>query len=879
MVDAVKKVQDSRPAPATQAKTEAARDRVATPAPQKPAEPAKKDGVDLSADAAEPRDTDDGMDRVRAAIADRASSDARPATGGSDSAQAVADRPETDSQPEDTKPEDEPKPNLGDTAQVLLDNIDKLDTAGSQNTDPDGVIGRKDLEAIAGDENADAKLREAAKNALSNENWLNALDLGKGGGEVDHKFNRDDLQAVVDEERKHAQKMSIEETASTVRNNFELFDTASGRGGRDNIISKDDLKAVVGNDKLSADVRDAARALLENQNYQHAVDVGEGRGESDGKFSLRDVNAAADRGFKDDPKVAQMAADDPKIQANVLQVAQNFDRLDVAAHGGKPDGVISKSDLEAAYNDPNTSPELKAAVQSLLQNPAALNAVDTGRGAGEVDGKFNRADILGFVTNGLDRASKNAHEEEQNYSAFLAGDGQFINPNDLANSREAQRLKSAKAGQEALAKNFAELYEDPKFQETVAQLSDDDKADYLNKISEDLTGTVAGQDVVDSIVDQVAAVGNGEMDGSRDPLAQFILDSRSVERPAKQVNLAVNRLLGTSLQQGRDARNVGKTLDGFLKGAFGPEALEGPAGKLTGDFKKYTEALSGLPENPTPEQLAELKKVREGLAGDLDAYNKRTGQTGPAGSKGLTNTLNVAALALDGFALTQHDFGKDWKSDLVVSASTARDVSDVALAGAQSLSRGAESFLGRAALAAGADEGAIIAGGATASKVLGRAVPVLGAVASFSSALASYHKDKVGFAADVISGVGFTALAVAPFTGPAAPFVAVGGAILAGVGGAIRLGEAVYHLFSGPTEQEKRAERFGNYSDQILSEAYAGQPERANDLRSLSDDAKMDLAQTAKDMNIPPYQLYEEMRNEWIAAGRPGSFDEFLKEA
>ncbi len=769
--------------------------------------------------------------------------------------------------------EDQQEPTeLENTAQVLLDHLDQLDQAAGRGG-RDGKIGREDLEAVANDPNASPELREAAQAALGNENYLNALDLGAGGGDVDREIARDDLEAVIREEQQNPQRLSIEETAAIVRDNFELFDTASGGGGKDQEIGREDLQAISTNEELPAEVREAARALLENDNYHHALDIATGRGDLDGKIGLRDVNAAADRGFLDNPEVAQDPTASLQTQDNVLTIAQNFDALDTAADGGNPDGVIGRRDLQAALDDPSTPPELRQAVMDILANPAALNALDVGSGQGKVDGKFDRGDIVDFVRSGLDRAAENAHEQDEIFSAFMAEYGQFLPPEELTESREAQRLESAHAGHEALAENFTQLFEDERFQDVVQELGEDEKIDLIEQISQDLTGTVSGQQFIDEVVGDVAAIGRGELQSSDNVFARFITDGRRVERSANQAyNNALNALIAPSLYQAKDARTAIDLLDGFVAGSFSPQDAQKFQQTVGAEFRNVANLVDSIQGTPTPEQVAELNQARQRLADRLQEANARNDSLGRG--KPLGNTLNVGAVVFDAFAISQHDFGEDLLQDTVLLASTARDVADVGKIAATSLSRGAQSLIGRAAIAAGAGDSAALAGTRLAGG-LGRAVPILGAAASFASAIASFHDDKLGFAADVLSGVGFTAIAAAPLFGPAAPVAATLGAVAVGVGGAIRLGQALYDVFT-ESEEERAQQRYDAYSRQILSEAYGGDGTRVQDLVGLSDEAKFELSEVATQMGVPPHQLYEEMREEWLSAGRPGELSDFI---
>lgn len=70
-----------------------------------------------------------------------------------------------------------------------------------------------------------------------------------------------------------------------------------------------------------------------------------------------------------------------------------FNIADTAAGIGGKDGLVGKNDLAALVNTPGAPPELRAAAQFLLQNPALFNALDTAAGIGKVDGLIGRNDM------------------------------------------------------------------------------------------------------------------------------------------------------------------------------------------------------------------------------------------------------------------------------------------------------------------------------------------------------------------------------------------------------------------------------------------------------------------------------------------------------
>ena len=74
----------------------------------------------------------------------------------------------------------------------------------------------------------------------------------------------------------------------------------------------------------------------------------------------------------------------------VLQ--QSFDRFDTAA-GGAKDGLVSKDDLKAILADPQTTSQMKAAAQFLLQGPTEFNQAETAQNGGKTDGLIGKGDV------------------------------------------------------------------------------------------------------------------------------------------------------------------------------------------------------------------------------------------------------------------------------------------------------------------------------------------------------------------------------------------------------------------------------------------------------------------------------------------------------
>lgn len=141
---------------------------------------------------------------------------------------------------------------------LLLANLSQFDTAG-RGGDPDGVIGLSDLEAVAGDENLPAHLRDAARYLLGNRLLLSMVS------NVDqptaYEIQPDDAALTADRLRVF---LEFNHSLNTVALNFPALDTAAHGGDPDDYVSVNDLRAAADDRSLPREVRDAASFLLAN---------------------------------------------------------------------------------------------------------------------------------------------------------------------------------------------------------------------------------------------------------------------------------------------------------------------------------------------------------------------------------------------------------------------------------------------------------------------------------------------------------------------------------------------------------------------------------------------------------------------------------------
>lgn len=147
--------------------------------------------------------------------------------------------------------------------------------------------------------------------------------------------------------------------------NWDTIDNKGRPDGNDGIISRSDLEWAA--DNLDSAIASAARWLLDhdeffaavetaNHNNDYLADGGAGfaadAGETDGKLSLDDVTSYV-------AKLDTWATLVPYMST-----------IDIAAHGGDLDGVMSKSDFEAFLDDQTLPPQVRAAAQTVLDDSA-----------------------------------------------------------------------------------------------------------------------------------------------------------------------------------------------------------------------------------------------------------------------------------------------------------------------------------------------------------------------------------------------------------------------------------------------------------------------------------------------------------------------------
>ena len=172
--------------------------------------------------------------------------------------------------------------------------------------------------------------------------------------------------------------LSRTQALSTCRDNFDLLDTAAGIGDRDGIIGRADLQAILEAPGATPRLKAAARYLLDH--FSELDDAAGNLGREDGKISMQDLDTGI--------AMTQMS------DGRAIEIMRgNFDQLDTAGHGGCPDGIVSRDDLEGILEDSSATPELKAAARYALAHPELFDRIDTAGHGGDRDGKISRDDL------------------------------------------------------------------------------------------------------------------------------------------------------------------------------------------------------------------------------------------------------------------------------------------------------------------------------------------------------------------------------------------------------------------------------------------------------------------------------------------------------
>ncbi|MEW6281120.1 MAG: hypothetical protein AB1758_21075 [Candidatus Eremiobacterota bacterium] len=291
-------------------------------------------------------------------------------------------------EPKQPRPREwQPKPgqNLSWAAGQVEEHFDLLDTASGH--DRDGLVTREDVQSLL-EENPDAppELRDACRLLLRNGTFFNALDAASGGT-PDGKVSLDDAQRANEvygaiPERAAPDSMSPAAAAEVLERYLPMLDRAKG-GEADGLFGREDLAAVLESPDAPAELREAARYALQNDYAYNAFDASK-NGELDDKVGAEDLQLARQRLADLTPQ----SHDGPMTEAVAARTLLRYLPLvDQAAGQGNRDEKIGRADLEALAASPDLPPDLRQAVDYLVNNPAIFNHFDQ---AGDSNGNLDR---------------------------------------------------------------------------------------------------------------------------------------------------------------------------------------------------------------------------------------------------------------------------------------------------------------------------------------------------------------------------------------------------------------------------------------------------------------------------------------------------------
>ncbi len=212
------------------------------------------------------------------------------------------------------------------------------------------------------------------------------LDLDETGGLLDVcPFPHDlRLEALAEQNRADARDLGTRvrsvvfggegfnsglRALAEIRPAFGLIETRGGQFGADGVLSRDDLEWAA--EHLHGEAAAAAAWLIANPAFLAAVATAEG--DDDYLEDLyRDGFIDGDGGGWADRAPLALGALDA-FEAHVgawSTLIFSGAEIDIAAHGGETDGVLSKADFEAFLARPDLPPELRAAAQRVLDDGA-----------------------------------------------------------------------------------------------------------------------------------------------------------------------------------------------------------------------------------------------------------------------------------------------------------------------------------------------------------------------------------------------------------------------------------------------------------------------------------------------------------------------------
>ena len=234
-----------------------------------------------------------------------------------------------------------------------------------------------------------------------------------------------------------------------VRANFATIDNRGGAEGEgDGIVSRDDLEWAAAH--LDADTAAAARWLLDHEDFFGSVETASdnddylaaggtefgGARDGDGKLSLDDIAAHSSKLETWATLVPYMAA------------------IDIAAHGGDHDGVMSRNDFESFLEDQDLPAEVRQAAQRVLDDGAFH---DTGGGLVSWGTLLDVASFIPIVGDVIDGATALYYLSQGEWEqAAMAGIGLIPIPGVSGGSVRASREIIEEVGETAAQRTARE---------------------------------------------------------------------------------------------------------------------------------------------------------------------------------------------------------------------------------------------------------------------------------------------------------------------------------------------------------------------------------------------------------------------------------------
>jgi hypothetical protein len=295
---------------------------------------------------------------------------------------------------------------------LLLANLSQFDTAG-RGGNPDGVIGLTDLQAVAGNADLPAHLRDAARFLLDNRLLLSMVS------NVDrptaYEIEPDDANLTADRLRLF---LEFNHTLNTVALSFPALDTAADGGDPDDHVSVDDLRAAAADESLPREVRDAASFLLANGMLTQRMALYE-----NANVNRMTRNTMALRPLTEDPwgfrrngvialAVDQQAFPDPE---DAERFVLTLPVADAYGNGGLPISLVSDEGAKALANSALIGADGDLSDQhAVIAHMPETTGWNGPRGAVEQAGGVRNTLINGFY-------DELAHRADELFAGDLAG--------------------------------------------------------------------------------------------------------------------------------------------------------------------------------------------------------------------------------------------------------------------------------------------------------------------------------------------------------------------------------------------------------------------------------------------------------------------------